>query len=87
MPDSASTTNANGVVAVESPKGRKVEFSNAGPAAYVLGPCVMESRDHALMMATQLRDLADRLGVSVVYKTSFDKANRTSGQRLSRRGS
>ncbi len=80
MPDNAITTNANGVVAVESPKGRKVEFSNAGPAAYILGPCVMESRDHALMMATRLRDLADRLGVSVVYKTSFDKANRTSGK-------
>ncbi|MBK8724727.1 MAG: 3-deoxy-8-phosphooctulonate synthase [Holophagaceae bacterium] len=43
----------------------------------IAGPCVIESRDHALFMATQLRDLADSRGIPFIYKSSFDKANRT----------
>lgn len=65
-------------VSVESPTGRKAVFSNTGPAAFILGPCALENRDHAINMATALRDIADRAEVGVVYKTSFDKANRTS---------
>ncbi|MEZ5892037.1 MAG: 3-deoxy-8-phosphooctulonate synthase [Parvularculaceae bacterium] len=53
-------------------------FSNDGPAAFILGPCALENAAHATMMATSLRDIADRAGVEIVYKTSFDKANRTS---------
>ncbi|MBI4913700.1 MAG: 3-deoxy-8-phosphooctulonate synthase [Acidobacteria bacterium] len=45
----------------------------------IAGPCVIESRDHARHMAGQLRDLAESRGIPFVYKSSFDKANRTSG--------
>jgi 2-dehydro-3-deoxyphosphooctonate aldolase (KDO 8-P synthase) len=55
-----------------------VTFSNALPFALIAGPCQMESRDHALMMAEKLVTLTKKLGIPFVYKTSFDKANRTS---------
>ena len=57
---------------------RAVTFGNRLPLAIIAGPCALESRDHALKMAGALRDIADRLGVGIVYKSSFDKANRTS---------
>lgn len=53
-------------------------FSNTGPLAVIAGPCQMESRAHALETATALKEIAARLGIGLVYKTSFDKANRTS---------
>ena len=58
-------------------------FANDRPIAVFAGPCQMESRDHALEMATALADISRRLGFGLVFKTSFDKANRTSlkGQR------
>src|SRR5262245_17431534 len=55
-----------------------VTFANDRPLAVFAGPCQMESRAHALEMATALKEIADRLGLGLVYKTSFDKANRTS---------
>jgi 2-dehydro-3-deoxyphosphooctonate aldolase (KDO 8-P synthase) len=55
-----------------------VRFGNHLPLAVIAGPCVLESRDHALDMAGALREIAGRLGIGLVYKTSFDKANRTS---------
>ncbi len=55
-----------------------VKFGNALPLALIAGPCALESRAHAFEMATALRDIAARLGIGFVYKTSFDKANRTS---------
>ena len=55
-----------------------VAFGNDLPLAFMIGPCAMESRDHALTMAAAIREIADRLGVGIVYKSSFDKANRTS---------
>ena len=60
-----------------------VTFGNAMPLAVIAGPCQMESRDHALETAAALREIAAKLGVGLVYKSSFDKANRTSlsGQR------
>ncbi len=70
----------NATVSVASPTGRKASFCNDGPAAFILGPCAIESIDHAVMMATSLRDIADRAGVELVYKSSFDKANRTSAK-------
>jgi hypothetical protein len=57
---------------------RAVTFGNRRPLAIIAGPCALESRDHALKMAGSLREIADRLGVGIVYKSSFDKANRTS---------
>jgi 2-dehydro-3-deoxyphosphooctonate aldolase (KDO 8-P synthase) len=61
----------------------KVTFANDRPIAVFAGPCQMESRAHALEMASALKEIAGRLGLGLVYKTSFDKANRTSlkGQR------
>jgi len=57
---------------------RDVTFANDRPLAVFAGPCQMESRAHALETATALKEIADRLGLGLVYKTSFDKANRTS---------
>ncbi|MBL8906896.1 MAG: 3-deoxy-8-phosphooctulonate synthase [Rhizobiales bacterium] len=55
-----------------------VQIGNTLPLALIAGPCQLESRDHALMMAGKLKKIAERLGIGLVYKTSFDKANRTS---------
>jgi 2-dehydro-3-deoxyphosphooctonate aldolase (KDO 8-P synthase) len=55
-----------------------VRFGNELPLALIAGPCQMESRDHALDMAEALQEICARLGIGLVYKTSFDKANRTS---------
>jgi len=55
-----------------------VSFGNALPLALIAGPCALESREHALDMAAALKEIAGRLGMGLVYKTSFDKANRTS---------
>lgn len=56
----------------------KADFSNTGPLALIAGPCQLESRDHAFDMAGALKELTDDLGIGFVYKTSYDKANRTS---------
>jgi 2-dehydro-3-deoxyphosphooctonate aldolase (KDO 8-P synthase) len=56
----------------------KMTFANDRPIAVFAGPCQMESRAHALEMASALKEIAGRLGLGLVYKTSFDKANRTS---------
>ncbi|MBA4274758.1 MAG: 3-deoxy-8-phosphooctulonate synthase [Alphaproteobacteria bacterium] len=55
-----------------------VTFGNDLPFVLIAGPCQMESRDHAMMMAESLATMAQELGIGLVYKTSFDKANRTS---------
>src|SRR5947209_2362867 len=68
-------SSANSVVTVGS-----VRFGNALPLALIAGPCALESRAHALEMAAALKEIAARVGIGVVYKTSFDKANRTSAQ-------
>ncbi len=66
------------VVVGDAPRVSPVTFSNAGPIAVFAGPCQMESRQHALEMASALKEIAGRLGLGLVYKTSYDKANRTS---------
>ena len=58
----------------------KVKFGNALPLSIIAGPCVMESRAHALQVATTLAELAKKLKLGLVFKTSFDKANRTSAR-------
>jgi len=60
----------------EGPK--KVTFSQTERFSLIAGPCQMESRDHAYMMAEALVEMCDKLGIGLVYKSSFDKANRTS---------
>ncbi len=65
----------NPVVAVGNAR-----FGNALPLTLIAGPCALESRDHAFEMASALRDIAGKLGIGLVYKTSFDKANRTSAR-------
>jgi 2-dehydro-3-deoxyphosphooctonate aldolase (KDO 8-P synthase) len=56
----------------------KVTFGNDAPFALIAGPCALESRAHALEMCSALVELTKKLGIGLVYKTSFDKANRTS---------
>ena len=55
-----------------------VKFGNDLPISIIAGPCQLESRAHALEVAGELKDIAARLKIGLVYKTSFDKANRTS---------
>ncbi|WP_423068834.1 3-deoxy-8-phosphooctulonate synthase [Devosia sp. CN2-171] len=65
-------------VFVEAAGGKRVEFGSKLPLAFILGPCVIESREHALKTADFLAKLGERQGIPLVYKSSFDKANRTS---------
>jgi len=69
----SDSTKPNASVAIGN-----VTFGNDRPIALFAGPCQMESRAHALEMAAALKEICGRLGIGVVYKTSFDKANRTS---------
>ena len=69
---------ANDVVRVGTGAGA-VSFGNRLPLTMIAGPCSLESRAHALECAAALKEIAGRLKVGIVYKTSFDKANRTSG--------
>jgi 2-dehydro-3-deoxyphosphooctonate aldolase (KDO 8-P synthase) len=55
-----------------------IAIANHLPLALIAGPCAIESREHALFMAGELKRLTDRLGMPLIYKSSFDKANRTS---------
>ncbi len=55
-----------------------VTFSNTGRLSLIAGPCQMESRDHAYQIAGALKEICAKLNIGLVYKSSFDKANRTS---------
>ena len=57
-----------------------VRFGNTLPLSLIAGPCALESKAHALEMATALKEITARAGLGFVYKTSFDKANRTSAK-------
>src|SRR3982750_3694408 len=69
----SSSTSAAPVVTIG-----KVKFGNDLPISIIAGPCQLESRQHALEVASALQEIAARLQIGLVYKTSFDKANRTS---------
>lgn len=56
-----------------------ISISNNNPFVLIAGACQMESRDHALKISSALKDITDKLNIPLIYKTSFDKANRTSG--------
>jgi len=62
------------------PRDRPVRLANHLPISLIAGPCQMESRAHALETAQALKEIAARRGIGLIYKTSFDKANRTSGK-------
>jgi 2-dehydro-3-deoxyphosphooctonate aldolase (KDO 8-P synthase) len=55
-------------------------FGNTLPVMLIAGPCALESREHALEMASALKEIAGKAGIGFVFKTSFDKANRTSAK-------
>jgi len=56
----------------------KLTISNTSPFILIAGPCQLENEKHALDVATELKKITEKLGVGLIYKTSFDKANRTS---------
>jgi 2-dehydro-3-deoxyphosphooctonate aldolase (KDO 8-P synthase) len=70
-----ATPAPNAVVSAGSAR-----FGNDLPLSLIAGPCQMESRAHALEVASALKEIAGRLGIGLVYKSSFDKANRTSAK-------
>ena len=74
---------ANSSVTIKAGSGT-VTFSNKAPLTIIAGPCALESREHALECAHALAEIAKRQRIGLVFKTSFDKANRTSAS--SKRG-
>ena len=72
-------TQPNSTVEVAAPGGRTVRIGNRERLTIIAGPCQLESRQHALETAHALREIAERLDIGLIYKTSFDKANRSSG--------
>lgn len=71
-------TAANRTVEIKT-GSRTIAIGDQRPLTMIAGPCVLESRAHALECAAALQEIAARLGIGLIYKTSFDKANRTSG--------
>ncbi len=63
---------------IEIKTARPVTIGGGERLSFIAGPCQMESRQHALETAAAIKEIADRLGVGMIYKTSYDKANRTS---------
>ena len=62
----------------KSVKCGKLNISNKNPFTLIAGPCQLESEEHALSVATELKKITEKLDIGLIYKTSFDKANRTS---------
>lgn len=71
-------TKANTTIKLTTPAGETWEIGNDKPMTFLAGPCAMESREHALEVAGMLKEIAGRVGVNLIYKSSYDKANRTS---------
>lgn len=76
--DQPQAVAPNAVVEIKTPTGAPVRIGNDERLSIIAGPCQMESRQHALETAHALKEMAQRLGVGMIYKTSYDKANRTS---------
>ncbi len=68
----------NTVISLKTPSGATYNIGNSQPLTILAGPCAMESRDHAMMTAERLKGISERVGLNIIYKTSYDKANRTS---------
>ena len=73
-------SSLNAVVELKPPSGRRVCIGNGERLTVIAGPCQLESRQHALETASMLAEIAARLEIGLIYKTSFDKANRTSAR-------
>ena len=71
-------TQGNETISMSVPNGNAYEIGNDKPLTILAGPCAMESRDHALMTAERLKTISENVGLNIVYKSSYDKANRTS---------
>ena len=71
-------TQPNAVVKAAPPGAKPVEIGNARKLCIIAGPCQLESRAHAFDMAGALKEACEKAGVGLIYKSSFDKANRTS---------
>lgn len=67
-------------VVFSTPQGTEVTFHNEAPFVLMAGPCVLESRAHGLEMSMALKEIASQKKIPLIYKTSFDKANRTSNK-------
>lgn len=70
--------NPNAVVEIPVPSGSPYRVGNEIPLTIIAGPCQLESREHGLEVSAALKEIGDRVGLNIIYKTSFDKANRTS---------
>lgn len=68
----------NSTISLKTPGGSTYKIGNEQPLTILAGPCAMESREHALMTAERLKSICERVGFNLIYKTSYDKANRTS---------
>ena len=68
----------NAIVEIPRPTGGAYRVGNDRPLTIIAGPCQLESREHGLEVSAALAEISARTGVDIVYKTSFDKANRTS---------
>lgn len=73
-----ASSQPNAIIEMPRPNAAPIQISNTKKLVMLAGPCALESREHALDVAGQLKEIADRLDIGLVYKTSFDKANRTS---------
>ena len=71
-------TQGNETISMPVPNGNAYEIGNDKPLTILAGPCAMESRGHALMTAERLKTISEKVGLNIVYKSSYDKANRTS---------
>src|SRR5206468_1059347 len=79
-PNGCSTTEGSLMDSRRTVTIGKLSCGPGQPLLWIAGPCVIESHDLTLWIADRLRELADRLDVPLVFKASFDKANRTSGK-------
>ena len=68
----------NATLVIKTPNSDDVKIGNQQKLTVIAGPCQLESRQHALETAHALKEMAQRLDMGLIYKTSFDKANRTS---------
>jgi len=68
----------NSIVEIPRSAGPAYRIGNSQKLSFIAGPCAMESREHALETAHALKEIGERLGANIIYKSSFDKANRTS---------
>lgn len=73
-----AVTKPNAVIDIRDGLSRPVSIGGGQRIVFIAGPCQLESRQHALEMAHALKEIGERLNVGIIYKTSFDKANRTS---------